>query len=90
MSQFLHLGLSLDQVIERVTTNPAKMLSYPETVGVLAPGGPADVAVLDLEQGGFTLGDGSRPDAHTRELGQQFVNVATVKGGVFVKGGITA
>ncbi len=90
MSQFLHLGLSLDQVIERVTTNPAKMLSYPETVGVLAPGGPADVAVLDLEQGRFTFGDGSRPDAHTRELGQQFVNVATVKGGVFVKGGITA
>ena len=27
MSQFLHLGLSLDQVIERVTTNPAKMLN---------------------------------------------------------------
>ena len=90
MAQFLHLGLSLDQVIERVTTNPAKMLSYPETVGALVPGRPADVAVLELEQGRFTFGDGSRPDAHTRELRQQFVSVATVKGGVFVKGGITA
>ena len=36
------------------------------------------------------FGDGSRPEPHTRELLQQFVNVATVKGGVCVKGGITA
>lgn len=89
MSQFLHLGLSLEQVIERVTTNPAKMLDYPETVGSLEPGAPADVAVLELEQGRFTFGDGSRPEPQTRELSQQFVNVATLKGGVFVKGGIT-
>ena len=88
MSQFLHLGLSLEQVIERVTTNPAKMLDYPETVGSLEPGAPADVAVLELEQGRFTFGDGSRPEPQTRELSQQFVNVATLKGGVFVKGGI--
>ena len=89
MSQFLHLGLSLEQVIERVTTNPAKMLDYPETVGSLEPEAPADVAVLELEQGRFTFGDGSRPEPQTRELSQQFVNVATLKGGVFVKGGIT-
>ena len=90
MSQFLHLGLSLEGVIERVTTNPAKMLNYPERVGSLEPGSPADVAVLELERGRFTFGDGSRPEPNTRALRQQFVNVATVKGGVFVKGGITA
>ena len=90
MSQFLHLGLSLEQVIERVTTNPSKMLNYPEKVGSLEPGSPADVAILELEQGSFTFGDGSRPEAHTRGLHQQFVNVATVKSGVFVKGGIPA
>jgi dihydroorotase len=90
MSQFLHLGLSLEQVVERVTTNPAKMFDYPEHVGSLEPGSPADVAVLELEQGSFTFGDGSRPEPHTRELRRQFVNVATMKGGVFVKGGITA
>ena len=90
MSQFLHLGLSLEQVIERVTTNPSKMLNYPEKVGSLEPGSLADVAILELEQGSFTFGDGSRPEAHTRGLHQQFVNVATVKSGVFVKGGIPA
>ena len=89
MSQFLHLGMSLEQVIARVTTTPAKMFDYPEQVGSLEPGSSADLAVLELEQGPFTFGDGSRP-AHTRELAQQFVNVATVKGGVFVKGGLTA
>jgi dihydroorotase len=90
MSQFLHLGMSLEQVIAGVTTTPAKMLNYPEQVGSLEPGSSGDVAVLGLEQGSFTFGDGSRPEAHTRELRQQFVNVATVKSGVFVKGGITA
>ena len=90
MSQFLHLGMSLEQVIEGVTTNPAKMLNYPEKVGSLEPGSTADVAILELEQGSFTFGDGSRPEVHTRVVRQQFVNVATVKSGVFVKGGIPA
>ena len=87
MSQYLHLGLSLDQVIERVTATPAAMLNYPEKVGSLEPDSPADVAVLDLEQGRFTFADGRRDDAQMRELSRLFVNVATVKGGVFVKGG---
>ena len=87
MSQYLHLGVSLDQVIECVTATPAAMLNYPEKVGSLEPDSPADVAVLDLEQGRFTFADGRRDDAQTRELSRLFVNVATVKGGVFVKGG---
>ena len=87
MSQYLHLGLSLDEVIECVTATPAAMLNYPEKVGSLEPDSPADVAVLDLEQGRFTFADGRRDDAQTRELSRLFVNVATVKGGVFVKGG---
>ena len=87
MSQYLHLGLSLDQVIECVTATPAAMLNYPEKVGSLEPDSPADVAVLDLEEGRFTFADGRRDDSQTREVSRQFVNVATVKGGVFVKGG---
>ena len=90
MSQFLHLGLSLEGVIERVTTNPAKMLNYPERVGSLEPGSSADVALLELKEGIFTFGDSTRPEPQTRELRQQFVNVATVKDGVFVKGRVPA
>ena len=90
MSQYLYLGLSLEQVIERVTATPAAMLNYPETVGSLEPGSPADVAILELKEGRFTFSDGRRSDSQTRDMSRQFVNVATVKGGVFVKGGIPA
>ena len=83
MTAFLHFGMSLDQVIERVTVNPAKMLNYPDKVGTLEPGVNADVAVLELAQGNFELRDGR---GQTRTARQQFVNVATVKSGIFVKG----
>jgi dihydroorotase len=83
MSEFLHLGLPLDQVIAGVTANPAKMLNFPEKVGTLEPGVTADVAILELAQGNFEYGDQAR---QTRVLKQQFVPVATVKGGIFLKG----
>jgi dihydroorotase len=84
MSAFLHLGLSLDQVIERVTTTPAKMLNYPETIGTLKPGVTADVAILELAQGTFELPDSTRPEAQKLAVRQRFVPVATVKSGIFV------
>ncbi len=83
MSEFLHLGLTLEQVIAGVTTNPAKILNFPEKIGTLEPGTTADVAILELAQGNFEFGDGARK---TRVLKQQFVPVATVKGGIFLKG----
>ena len=83
MSEFLHLGLPLEQVIAGVTTTPAKMLNYPEKVGALQPGVTADVAILELAQGSFEYRDGAR---QPRTLKQQFVSVATVKGGIFLKG----
>jgi len=83
MSEFLHLGMPLDQVIAGVTVNPAKMINFPEKVGTLAPGVTADVAVLELKDGPFEFNDGAR---QTRTLKQQFVAAATVKGGIFLKG----
>ena len=83
MSEFLHLGMPLEQVIAGATANPAKILNFPEKIGTLEPGVTADVAVLELAQGNFEFGDGAR---HTRVLKQQFVPVATVKSGIFLKG----
>jgi dihydroorotase len=83
MSEFLHLGMPLDQVIAGVTMNPAKIMNFPEKVGTLEPGVTADVAILELAQGNFEFGDQSR---QTRTLKQQFVAAATVKGGIFLKG----
>jgi dihydroorotase len=84
MSEYLHLGMPLEQVIAGATATPARVMHPPETVGTLAPGVAADVAVLELEQGSFEYNDGAR---QTRTLKQRFVAAATVKGGIFLKGG---
>jgi dihydroorotase len=86
MAHFLHLGLSLEQVIERVTTNPAKMLNFPEKIGTLEPGVTADVSIFDFPQGSFEFRDGA---GQTRTGKQQFVPVATLRGGIFVKGSVS-
>ena len=83
MSEFLHLGMPLDQVIAGVTSTPARIMNFPEKVGTLEPGVVADVAVLDLQQGSFEYNDGAR---QMRTLKQQFVATATIKGGAFLKG----
>jgi dihydroorotase len=52
LSKFLALGLPLDQVIARATSNPAREIGH-EELGQLGVGAPADVAVLRLEKGRF-------------------------------------
>ena len=83
MSEFLHLGMPLDQVIARATANPARAMHAPEKIGALEPGVTADVAILELEQGSFDYNDGAR---QMRTLKQRFVATATIKGGIFLKG----
>jgi dihydroorotase len=83
MTEFLHLGMPLDQVIAGVTSTPAKIFNFPEKVGTLEPGVTADVAVLELQQGSFEYADQTRV---ARTLKQQFVATATIKGGIFLKG----
>jgi dihydroorotase len=41
--------LSLADAIARMTHVPARVLNFPDGVGTLKPGAPADIAVLDLE-----------------------------------------
>jgi dihydroorotase len=83
MSEFLHLGMPLEKVIAGATTTPAKVMNFPEKVGTLAVGTTADVAVLELQQGNFEYNDQTRQN---RTLKQQFAAVATIKGGIFLKG----
>jgi dihydroorotase len=82
MTQYLHLGLTLEQVIERVTLTPTKVFKFPEKHGTLEPGVTADVTVLDLQQGTFELID-QRGDKRTAK--QKFLSVATVHSGTLTK-----
>lgn len=83
MSEFLHLGMPLEQVIAGATANPARAMNAPEKIGTLEPGVTADVAILELEQGTFDYNDGAR---QIRTLTKRFVATATIKGGIFLKG----
>lgn len=80
MAKFLHLGLDIDQVIEKVTAAPARMLNLPDGIGTLSPGAVADVTILSTEQGSFELVDS--PKLQQTRTGQVMVRAqATVKGG---------
>jgi dihydroorotase len=78
LSKFLHLGLTLEQVIERATANPAHTFGFPKGLGMLREGSDADVAVFSLNEGRFEFTDSlgeKRTGAH------KLVPVATVKSG---------
>src|SRR5439155_650537 len=44
MSKLLHFGMSLDDLVQRATAAPARILGYEGTVGTLKPGANADIA----------------------------------------------
>lgn len=52
MSKFLNMGMSLQDVIARVTLNPSNAIKRPD-LGNLSVGSDADVAVLNLRKGDF-------------------------------------
>lgn len=60
MSKMLHLGMSFDDVLERSTARPAKIIDRVPGLGSLAIGAPADIALLALEEGGFPLVDSQK------------------------------
>ena len=82
MTQFLYLGLTIEQVIERVTLTPTKVFKFGEKIGTLEPGATADVTVTDLQQGNFELVD---QQGVKRMAKQKIVPVATVHGGTLTK-----
>lgn len=56
MSKFLAMGMSLEDVILRVTWNPAKVI-HREDLGHLSVGADADLAVWRLDRGKFGFAD---------------------------------
>ena len=56
MDKFLAMGMSVDDVVQRSTWNPAREIRQ-EQLGHLSVGAAADVAVLRLEKGNFGFVD---------------------------------
>lgn len=76
MSKFLHLGMPVEEVIARVTDEPAKAIGW--DLGHLGDGAVGDVTVLDIENGAFDLTDA---EDVTLTADKRFACRATVKDG---------
>jgi len=78
VSKFLHLGLSLEGALHKVTATPARVLGMSDQIGTLRVGAWADAVVFDLQQGQFELHDAR---GETRVGRQRLVPTAVVRGG---------
>ncbi len=78
MSKMLHLGLSLEKVIELSTIEPARAIKRDDRLGSLKPGRTADIAVLNLVEGKFQLLDSRR---QVREASRKFEPVLALRNG---------
>ena len=74
----LRLGMTLPQVIERVTRNPAKAISLTDRAGSLKPGMPADITVFRVNSGEYEISDCY---TQVRKADQQIEPLITFKNG---------
>ena len=78
VSKFLHLGLSLEGALHKVTATPARVLGMSDQIGTLRVGAWGDAVVFDLQRGQFELHDAR---GETRVGRQRLVPTAVVRGG---------
>jgi dihydroorotase len=57
MAKFLHLGMTVEEVVRAVTAAPARALGRAETLGTIRVGSCADVCAFRLQEGRFPLTD---------------------------------
>jgi dihydroorotase len=68
MSSMMALGLTLEQVIPMVTSNPARMLGRADEIGALKIGRDADVSVIEEQAGRFSLRDNEKNEVIAERL----------------------
>ena len=82
LSKFLHLGLTLPQVIERCTAKAAQVLGLDGKIGTLKPGAEGDVTILKMIKGKFEFWDVVK----NSRIGERLLKTITViKGGRIIK-----
>lgn len=80
-THFLAFGVPLEEIIPRVTLNPARAMGRPD-LGRLQPGGVGDVTILRVETGRFSLND---VDGRSHQTDRRIVAVGVVKDGVYTR-----
>jgi len=67
MTKLMALGVTLDEAVPLVTSNPARYLGRDMDLGTLRPGAVADLAILELIEGDVTLRDNEGQSIRTRQ-----------------------
>jgi dihydroorotase len=78
MSKFLHLGLSLEEVIRKVTSAPAAAMGMLDEIGVIREGTCADLTLFRIIEDAVELRDAI---GGTRTGERSIEHVSTVRGG---------
>jgi dihydroorotase len=78
MSKFLALGMPLDEVVMRATSEPARVIGRVPGLGTLAIGAPADVAIMELVDGPVEFVDTKN---NKRSGTKKLVPWLTIRGG---------
>lgn len=78
MSKFLALGLGIEEVIRRTTSNPARALGMSDTLGRVEVGREADLSILQQVDGDWEFTDSLGQKLHGETA---FVPVATIRSG---------
>lgn len=78
MSKFLHLGMSMDDVVRASTVTAAEILSRPDLAD-LSVGSTADISVMSLDEGPFPMTD---VVGETVTGNQRLTSAGVVRGGV--------
>jgi dihydroorotase len=71
LSKFLHLGMSVPEIVNRSTATCAAWLGMADEIGTLKPGACADITVLDIVDGEIPLTDSEG----VTEIGQRCFEV---------------
>ena len=80
MSKFLCLGMPLEKIIAAVSTTAAKAIDKAQ-LGTLKVGSPADITLLNIEQGEYSYMDGCQQTLSGR---QRFTAVDIIKNGMIL------
>jgi dihydroorotase len=78
VSKFMHLGLTLDDALHRVTATPAQVIRMAGEIGTLRAGAWGDAVVFDLQQGRYEFRDSQ---GQVRVGTQQLVPTTVVRAG---------
>lgn len=78
MSKFLHLGMPLAKVIQASTQTPARAMRLGDRFGTLQAGRQADIALLRIERGRWSLAD---VQGQVRVAGERIAAAGVLKRG---------